>query len=577
MGGIRGSDRIGLDARGLDIIELHWSVARLELIVAMPKAHRGGIASVIEGEKEMLKYILLAAVWTLPLAAAHAQTATPWDIVVKESIDATQVIDMPTSPDGNVTPSDLTLDDSFNSTGMLSYWPPSTPTGGTGTEGSLRVFPWTVCTNIPIIHCDHRGYYAVGRVKNTDGTWHSSITRRNADGTVDSTFGTAGWMYPATVETEVVDAAMGSGKMYIVSTHDFGGTPMMRVTCTDLATGSSCFSGLFAGLVSFGAGPSNAVRSAYARRITYDSRYGLHIAGRVWTVARGWEIAIARLDQNTGALITAFHGGGTNTGLPGWAAQTSSDIDVFDMAVVPVGTPGGERLYVAGIIKRGDGIDFDGFVLGLNPTDGYTSAGWSWNDYYYEDDNVGNKKDAVTAITVQRNGRLAMAGWSETDTVGEHSMFLARSKADGTDDYSFCSGAAMCKRNDPWTGVVDGDLPTAIAERQGNRDLVIALKHRRPAASDPRPRQVLVQYSSSGNVKHAGRTLDFPAANGVTAWSRPWGMWVVNIASLFSPVNEVVVVAGTRFWFDTDYDGTLSQMKANDSIYADQFGGAHGD
>ncbi|HET9032027.1 MAG TPA: hypothetical protein VFN25_03880 [Dokdonella sp.] len=520
----------------------------------------------------MIKYILLAAAWMLPLAAAPAQAATPWDVIVKESIDATQPIDIPTSPDGTATPSDLTLDTSFLNTGMISVYPIPAPPNATTIEDGLRVFPNIVCSGLPILLCDHRGYYVVARVKNTDGSWQSAITSRKADGTLDLAFGTAGWMYPSTHLTEVVDAAMASGRMYILSTVDIVGIPMMRVTCTDLATGSNC-SG-FAAVISFGATSGGSIRSAYARRIVYDSRYGLFIAGRVWTVARGWEVAIARLNADTGALVTEFRGDGTNIGLPSWSMQTNSAADVFDLKVAPSGTPGGERLYVAGIVNR-NAIDVDGFVLGLNPNNGFTAT--SWVGIYYESDNIGSKQDAATAITVLRNGKVAVAGWSETDTAGERSMILGRLDSDGNYDPSFCTGGPACKRNDPWPNVVDDDLPTAIAERSGNRDLVIALKHRRPAANDPRPRQLVVQYSANGNVKHAQRTLDFPAASGVTAWSRPFGMWVGNIAPLFSPENEVVVVTGTRLYTATDYDATLSQMFANDSIFADQFGGPQGD
>ncbi|HQV73808.1 MAG TPA: hypothetical protein PLY64_12635, partial [Dokdonella sp.] len=153
----------------------------------------------------MIKYILLAAVWILPCAIAQAQPATPWNVVVKESIDATHVSEVPTSPDGTPVPSDLTLDTSFLNTGMISVYPSIPPTNGTEIEDGLRVFPWRVCNPL----CTHRGYYLVGRVKNTDGTWHSSITRRNIDGTLDPTFGTNGWMYPSSTVTDVADAALG--------------------------------------------------------------------------------------------------------------------------------------------------------------------------------------------------------------------------------------------------------------------------------------------------------------------------------------------------------------------------------
>lgn len=511
----------------------------------------------------------------LPLAAAHAQPATSWEDTIKESIDATQHRDMPAAPDGTLVPSDLSLDPGFLP--WVIYSPPIV--GATDIEDGLRTFPYTTCTAPPIILCSHSGYYIAGRKKNDDGTWRSSITRRKSDGQPDPSFGSGGWQYPSTAALAVADAAIGAGRIYILSTVDLGGVPVMRATCTDLTSGGSCFAG-FGGIITFGATSSGAIRSAWAQRIIYDSRYGVFIAGRIYTVARGWEIAIARLDPDTGALNTEFRGDGTNTGLPGWAAQTDSSIEVYDMAVVPNGTPGGERLYVAGTLKI-DATDSDGFVVGMSPTTGATSTGWGWNNYYYESDNSGYKKDAITAITVLRNGRLAMAGWSETDIASERVMFLARAKADGSQDTAFCadgSNFGICRSPvRALIGVTNDDFPVAIAERAGNRDLVIALKTK-SRTGDYHPVQAVHQLNSRGTQVHASQTMEWGAASGTTQWARPFGMWVGNIGSLLlQTTNEVVTVVGTRKFNATDCDATLTQLIANDSIYADQFGGSHGD
>lgn len=521
----------------------------------------------------MLKYILLAASWLLPCAVAHAQAATPWEVAVKESIDATHVVDQPLAADGSLVPSDLTLDTSFLNTGMFAFWPTPAPPNATDIEDGLRVFPWSNCNPL----CTHKGFYVVGRVKNTDGTWQSSITRRKADGSLDLAFGTSGWMYPSSQASDVVDAALGAGKMYILTTVDLGGIPVMRVTCTDLATADSCFTG-FGGFVSFGASASGAIRSAHARRIAYDARYGLFIAGRVWTTARGWELAAARLDADTGGLVTAFHGDGTNIGLPAYAAQTAADIDILELAVTPAGNPGTERLYIAGTVKL-TAADYDGFVLGLDPLSGFSTTGWLWPQVYFEGDNLDFKKDAVTALTVLRTGRVVMAGWSETDVAGERVAFIQRVNNDNSVDSSFCTSGSSGKCRipvRPLVGVVNDELPVALAERYQNRDLVVAMKTR-TRSGDYHPAQAVMQFSSNGNVLHALQTLDFAADPGDAQWSRPFDMWVGNIAFATAPVNEVVTVVGTRLYLPTDYDGTLSQMLANDSIFADRFGGAQGD
>ncbi len=477
---------------------------------------------------------------------------------------------------GDPGPSDLTLDPDFIYGGMGRFWPPA-QAGYTMNEFALRVFPYVLCNQPPLNVCLLKGYYVFGRQNATDGSTRPWITRTKTDGTVDTAFGTNGWMYPShKTNINVVDAAIAGSRMYWLSTVDFFGVHAMRVNCTLLADGDNC--GGWGGIIPFGATTTGPIRGANAARIVYDSRYGLFIAGTVTTVARGREIAIARVDTTNGTLVSAFHGNGMNMGLPPWAAQTNSAIDVYDMTVVPAGTPGGERLYVAGRVK-GNWGDYDGFLVGLDPHNGYTSAGWSWKSVSYEIDNDDFKYDAVTAITVQRNGRLALAGTSGTDTAGESSMILGRFKADGSYDYSFCGGTSICKRNFPWPGVSDQDRPAAIAEREGNRDLVVALTHARPVPSDQHLRQLVVQFSANGNLKHAQQTMDYPSDSEETPrLSQAFGMWVGRSSQYgYGTGDGVIAVVGMRRWSLVDSDATLTQLIANDSIFADQFGGPHSD
>lgn len=531
----------------------------------------------------MIKYILLAvAAWVLSGAIAHAGEtpsmqirvqATPaptWNDFVKESIDANHAPNVEMTANRDPAPSDLTVAPEF---GMWTLFSPSLP-GTLPVDIGLRVFLDTECRGPAQGDCDptETGFYVVGRKRNTNNTWLATIARRQLDGSYDSGFGDGGWIYPSTDNSEVVDAAMADDRMYVLSTTNVSGTPVMFVTCTVLSTGDPCLP--YPGsIVDFGAGATHPIRSAWARRIVYDSRYGLFVAGRVWTTARGWEIAIARLDADTGELITEFRGDGTNVGLPGWAAQTNSDIDVFDMAVAPAGTPGGERLYIAGTVKL-DATDYDGFVLGLNPYNGYTSTGWLWPNFYYEADNAGYKKDAITAITVQRNGRLAMAGWTETDTPNEHLMILARTLTNGTFDPSFCAGEPVCKssvrrlKNGP-----DDDLPAAMVERAGNRDLVVVLKQNSGDA-DAHPVQTIYQFGSSGTVVHAGQYLDYPSAPGMSRWSQPFGMCAFKSTETG---EDFIGIVGTRAYTRTTNDSTMSLLVATDSIFADSFGGPHND
>jgi hypothetical protein len=234
------------------------------------------------------------------------------------------------------------------------------------------------------------------------------------------------------------------------------------------------------------------------------------------------------------------------------------------------------RLYIAGTVKL-TAADYDGFVLGLDPLTGFSTTGWLWPQVYFESDNLDFKKDAVTALTVLRTGRVVMAGWSETDVAGERVAFIRRVNNDNSVDSSFCTSGSSGKCRipvRPLVGVVNDELPVALAERYQNRDLVVAMKTR-TRSGDYHPAQAVMQFSSNGNVLHALQTLDFAADPGDAQWSRPFDMG--RQYRIRHRPGERGGHGRRHAYLPTDYDGTLSQMLANDSIFADRFGGAQGD
>ncbi len=538
----------------------------------------------------MFKRLAFTALATLAFGTAHAGVA---DAFAKQSIDATQPLQIDLRPDGTLTPSDLTLDLGFNNSGMRAFWP-VTVSGWSPTEDGLRVFPWLTTVTPPggAPVPTHGGYYVIGKQKNSTGDqWRGWIARVKLDGTLDSTFGTAGWIFTGG-QDDIVDAAVAGGKAYILS-NIWSGTaapPVTRVICVDLttATGSSCFPGV-GGVQTWGASTAGPRTAAYGQRLAWDNRYGLFVAARVMNNTRGQELGIAKISADTGALDTGFRDAGYNIGLPTWGeASGNAEISINDMAIVPAGNPSSERLYVAGQLKINT-TDHDGFIIGMSPTSGATASGWGWNAYYYEDDNTAGKKDAITAITVLRNGKLAFAGWSETDNANVTPMILGRVNANGSYDETFCAGnpnagvrACRADQSGPYDAPVS--LPAAIAERRQNRDLVVAerFQNNEDHNGDYHPYQAVRQFSANGNVQHARQVLDFTPTSGSTPWSRPFGMWIGGTGLWDTSNNtglgdEVIAVVGTRFWYDADFDPTISHLVATDSIFADTFGGKTGD
>lgn len=546
----------------------------------------------------MIRFRLLAAVAALAIGTAHAATD---DDFTKQAIDATRPLQMDLGPDGTPTPSDLTFDTGFTGTGMRAIWP-SAGSGWSETDDGLRVFPWIAPVTVPgpppTTYNKHMGYYVIGKQKDTAGSsWRVWIMRVTLIGSQDSGFGTDGWIY-GSAQDDIVDAVVVGDKAYVLS-NIWGdtSTPITRVSCIDLTTptGDSCFAG-FGGALSFGAAAGGPRTAAYGQRMTYDSRYGLFVAARVMNNVRGQEVGIARISADTGALVTEFKDDGYNISLPSEAPATGVTVTVNALSVTPEGYTGIPRVYVAAEINRAALGDTDSFIIGLAPTNGIFTTGWNWGVYYYESDNTTFKRDVITALTPLRNGKVAFAGWSETDDVNARPMIMGRIGGDGSYDSGFCegnahAGALACLVDPPYsTGsplnitYTPFSQPVALAERRQNRDLVVVQRFQDNGFNllfpdDHRVRTLVQQFSASGNRKHAVLTIDYRGSTGVL-WSRPFGMWMGGTGQHIASGGlgeEVIAIVGTRQWYGDDFDATLTHLKATDSIFADAFGGANGD
>lgn len=506
----------------------------------------------------------------------------------KEAIDATNHHDEPLAPNGSVLQSDLNFNPAFGGGGMATFSPDTT---NDYEQGGLRVFPFKTLAYtggpFPLILVEERGYFVAGRRKHYDtGLYDAIVGKIKMDGTPDTAFGANGWMAITTPPiTSINDIAFdeATGNMYFVGSWAPGGNAEdFAVRCRNINTGNPCSGVGSLSSIAFDLGGSNR---DVAQRVVFEPGIGstppyLYVGGFADT-ANGWRIAIVKLNATTGARVIAFGPDGKRSYLPPAGIQSGSDANVFSMALAQASAPGGTRLYVAGNVKiSADGLNYDGYVLALNPTSGDgLSAFGIWQYIAYELDNPGYRKDAVTAITVQRNGKLAVAGWSETLTATEQHTILGRLNTNGTKDLGFCDNLGVCLRGADLAPV---DEPTAILERPDNGDLVVALKHNL-ASGDQHPAQFVWQFGSTGNVVHAQQSMDFAAANGQSRWSRPAGIALDTTPTVLDPPNAKrhLVVAGTRKWADTgalrNFDLTLTHLLENDSLFADRFGGGASD
>lgn len=498
------------------------------------------------------------AIFVTLMACGTTAARTSWEDVGKEAIDATW--HDPDRPEATAA-TDLDLDTSFYNNGLGTYWPPET--GGTEDHG-IRVY--TVRFGVP--PGTSTSHYLLGKHRYfpsgaSMAKWDAVIVRTREDGVRNTSFGADGYLVVHTDMTDLYDAVYdpAKGRAYFVGTYRSStGDNDMLVQCVDVTVADSKCNGWGTNSrrgIYWDLGASN---DDIAQRVVFDPEEdALFVAGKTDT-ASGAIIAVAKIHTDTGNFFTAY-------GVNGQSAfdvsgRTSGrDQNVFAMTLSPATTPGGKMLHLGGQYKSVES-DYDGFVMAVNPLTGYGVGDVTPVAYYTSD-------DAVTAISVLANGKLAFAALGR-GTSGSPDLLLGRLDTNHRLDPSFC-GSGVCV-TDP-AGIRDIH-PTAIAERPGNRDLVVAMTGREAPSLPPGPLrsyQYLRQYSANGTTLHAGKTLSFPAAPSVIPNALSAGMQVTR---------SDVLLTGSRYWTTInsgDADITLVRVLASDSIFASQFGGATSD
>lgn len=495
------------------------------------------------------KYLLLASLVGV-VAGAHA--ADPFE---KEAIDATWHAPLVPSAD---PVSDLDLDPTFGSGGgTATYY---LDDGGNLEGWGLRVFA----------RPDAAGWYVLAKHGTGAGTWEATVIVTNSTGAALRT------IYVPTPMFRLDDATWDSanGRFYFVGGAKQAGhaDSDFAVTCVDIGNGPN--GGVCA---DFGTGGTAWIgfdragsKDDVARRVISRPNLGVLVAGWAKDGADRYVFAATALTRANGVVLPRFGTNGLFTADLG-SITTNLDVNVFDIALS--NDPDSEaRLYIAGNYSRNTArTDYDGVVLGLNAWNGVLDDwgpgdnGFSqiWLDLGVAGVDMG---DAITAMHVLANGKLALAGWSK-DQAGLNRMMLARLREDGVLDINsgFCGNAGKC------APFVSGRSfwPAAIAERPDTRELVIAAENPNHPGVDDETWQMVFQFTRDASYRDA-TTLHSLHDSSVLEYTVPAALQVTRDATL---------IVGTRRYTsaDSDYDARLTRLLHNETIFADSFGGANSD
>lgn len=452
----------------------------------------------------------------------------------------------------STTTSPLTPDLSFNP----NHSPYTYPVGASQ-DGGFRVF------------AEPTGYFLAG--SHTDGgssSYNGFIWKMPLNGVGGSFFDPELPFVPVDV------AHVGNTSKYYftgayrpsaTADYDFG------IYCFDLLAHGPCsgFGNNGSGLAVI-AIDSNGFHNDFPVKIVAYGTSALFIAGTSASAAGlgNLDVSVAAIDPTLGNPIAGFgnRSGNPGTVVYGFDLTTNGADRTLNVLVTSNADRGGHRVYVVGETQvSANGNDTDGFILALDANTGAKASGFgvAGAKFVYNDLGTTNKQDAIDAAAITRDGQLAMTGHS-TDDDGNRILSLAEVDTNGVYRDNFCGGGHCV-----FPLLTTYDVPVAIVERSGTRDLVVAttLHDDFGTGADGHPFQAVAQFGRTGNALHALAVVpDYTSA--IAPDSATSSDLLVDL------VSGDILLAGTSksgALGAQDYDMTLSRFIDTDTIFANQF------
>jgi uncharacterized delta-60 repeat protein len=447
--------------------------------------------------------------------------------------------------------SDLAVDSTFGEAGftVVNY----NDDYGTWDE-SVRLRP-----------ADDGGYWLFGFHRPNAGNDRVAISKLDADGHLDASFGTGGKIAVDTGLTWVRDAVVVDGRLYIAGVYllTSSGPSVMAVACLDSA-GQYC--------AGFGDSQGTVTIAANAPGMSSEALRILERDGSLYAVGttdpgggdfgHSSAIAIAKLDAATGELDAAF-GDGTGP-LPG-TAVFNPDLypDGYDYAYSAAFAANGDIL-IGGSAQTDATQGSNGYVLALDAATGALDTAFGTDGYVYLSLDIGVHYDQliVRAIRVLDDGRIIVAGDANHDDEFFNiiaDVLLASFEPNGTPSMDFGVNGMTHVNVGATTTVTD-----MVVRADG--DIVVSTPSN-GLLPDPYNSDVLqsvVQFDAAGNGPTSTVSFEYPSLVQPQGWP----------TSLLVDSQDRILVAGFRLWdFDfpiPDSDHSVARLM-RDTIFADGF------
>ena len=408
---------------------------------------------------------------------------------------------------------------------------------------------------------DDGGYWLVGFHRTAEFADRLAISKFDANGQLDTSYGVGGRTVSPTQVSFINDAILVGDRFYLTGMHllTSSGPGVMAVGCA-MTDGTAC--------PGFG-DEGNVLIPVNEPGRTSESRRILHRDGALYAIGNtdygngGTALAFAKLDAQGGALDALFGDGSTLDG----TAVIDLDVvpDAYDFAYAGAFASNG-MLLIGGSAQDGQSQGSDGFVLALDPATGapdtaFGDDGYAW---FSADTGVHFDRFEVRALHVFDDGRILAGGNAHLDDEFFNSLtrvLLASIEPDGTPTTGFGVGGIVRTE----VGINVEVLDMAV---RPNGDIVVGTMSNGlfPNPYQQAQQQSILQFDANGNGPTATISLEYPTAGDFPAQGRP--------TSLLVDAEDRVLVAGARLWEFVfplpDADHTLTRL-VRDGVFADGF------
>lgn len=415
---------------------------------------------------------------------------------------------------------------------------------------------------VRVIAADGGGFWLIGFHRTDAHADRVAISKLDADGVLDPSFGVGGKLLSPTGVSMVKDAIVVNGRFYVAGIHylDTPGLGIAAVACIQL-DGTAC--------AGFGEGGTANIAvnqpgfNSGATRILHrdGSLYAIGDTDPGGPSGHSSAIAIAKLDAVTGALDASF-GDGSGP-LPGTKIIDPNRYpNGYDFPYAAAFASNG-KILVGGSAQNSAGPGADGFVLAFDPVTGALDSSFGTGGYAWLTLNLGFNYDQVSvrAIRVQDDGRIIVAGDANHDDEFNllTDVMLASLQPDGTPSPGFGTN-----------GIVHANVALNGATQdlavRANGDLVVSMASNGiiPNEYTPATQQSIVQFDASGNGPTSTVSIEYPSA--LTPNGYPYSMLVDS--------RDRILVAGFAMWdFNfpvPDSDHSVTRL-VRDGIFANGF------